>query len=395
MSSDPDVPLSVLTGDEDLRSDGVSYHVVGRLSRGGMGDILLAERRSLFATELVVLKRLSPDLDQAPYVAMFMTEARVMARLRHPNVVRLLDTPIVDGAHCLALELVRGTNLYQLYKRARMEGDPLPLDVALYVGLETLAGLAYTHSAEVDGRPLELVHRDVKPGNVLVSFDGDVKLTDFGIAKSILSMQTTSQGVVKGTPHYLAPEQIRGGRASRRSDIFSLAVVLVEAATGLRLHKRDTLAGTLFAVTSGERPPIDHLLPAPLLSVLDRALSLDPADRYATAEEMAEALRAAHPIDESAARATLAHRVQSRFESAAPALAAPETKRIHRTGAFPLEPNQFEIPAKTRRVPTPKAVLPPEPTELERLPVPRVWPWLLLALAAVSAAGLAVRGLFW
>lgn len=388
------MPLSALRAGANLPSDGVSYHIVGRLSRGGMGDILLAERRSLFESEMVVLKRLSRELEQAPYVAMFMTEARVMARLEHPNVVRLIDTPMVDGASCLALELVRGTNLYQLHKRARMEDDPLPVGVVLYIGLQILAGLEYTHSAKVDGRPLELVHRDVKPGNILVSFDGEVKLTDFGISKSILSMQTTSQGVVKGTPHYLAPEQIRGGRATRRSDIFSLAVVLVEAATGVHLHKRDTLAGTLFAVTSKERPPISDLLPSPLASVLERALALDPAERYGTAKEMADALLAAHPIDQTAARNALAKRVQTRFARTSPALAGPETKPIHRTGAFPLEPNHFDVPAATRRVPTPKAVLPPDPTELERLPVPRVWPWLLLALVAAVAAGFLTLNLF-
>src|SRR5688572_1546074 len=175
-----------------------------------MGDILLAERRNFDGSMMqVVLKRLAPELQDEPYVSMFVSEAKVMSRLDHPNVVRLLDTPMVDDARCIALELVSGTNLYQLMRHVHSAHETLPVEVVVYVGLQVLAGLAYAHQAKVDGVTINLVHRDVKPGNVLISKEGDVKLTDFGISKSDLSIGTTSRGVVKGTPHYLSPEQVK------------------------------------------------------------------------------------------------------------------------------------------------------------------------------------------
>src|SRR5688572_19510778 len=264
-----------------------SYRVIGRLSKGGMGDILLAERRRFDgSSEQVVLKRLSSELQEEPYVSMFMGEATVMSRLDHPNLVRLLDVPIIDGDHCLALELVHGTNLFHLTKRARTTHDPIPVELAVYIGLEVLAGLAYAHNAKVDGVSINLVHRDVKPGNVLLSREGEVKLTDFGVAKSDLATLKTTTGVVKGTPHYLCPEQVKGEPVTPRSDLFSLATVLVETITGRLLFKRDTLAATLVALTTGDRQPIETLLPSrhsALAAVLERALAVEPMLRFESA----------------------------------------------------------------------------------------------------------------
>jgi eukaryotic-like serine/threonine-protein kinase len=278
-----------------------------------MGDVLLAERLdSNGSSEKVALKRLAPELQDEPYVSMFVSEAKVMSRLDHQNVVHLLDTPLVDGAQCIALELVEGANLYQIMRRAHQLHDPLPVDVVVYIGLEVLAGLAYAHAARVDGSPIHLVHRDVKPGNVLLSRDGDVKLTDFGISKSDLSIGTTSRGVVKGTPHYLSPEQVKGDRATARSDLFSLANVMVEAITGIGLFKRDTLASTLLAVSTGERAEIESLFARrhrALARVLERALATAPAMRFESAEAMASAIAGACPIDEEQARRELARLV--------------------------------------------------------------------------------------
>jgi serine/threonine-protein kinase len=333
-----------------------SYRVIGRLSRGGMGDILLADHRQFDGTsEQVVLKLLAPELQEEPYVSMFMSEATVMSRLDHPNVVRLLDLPIVNGSRCLALELVQGTNLYQLMRQARRGGETVPPELAVYVGLEVLAGLAYAHSAKVDGIPINLVHRDVKPGNVLLSNRGEVKLTDFGISKHDLSTLKTSRGVVKGTPHYLSPEQVKGDPATARSDLFSLAAVLVEVMSGVVLFKRETLASTLLAVCTGDRARVERLVPRDyraLARVLERALSVDPSQRFESAPAMASAIIGACPIDDTQAKRELARRVATICDNTGNPLRGESTPpRMSTTGAYPLEPNLFGDDAPTDESP--------------------------------------------
>jgi serine/threonine-protein kinase len=310
-----------------------------------MGDILLADRRRFDGSrEQVALKLLSPELQEEPYVSMFMGEATVMSQLDHPNVVRLLDIPVVNGSRCLALELVRGTNLYQLMRHTARKGETLPVEVAVYIGLELLAGLSYAHATKVDGIMINLVHRDVKPGNVLISREGEVKLTDFGISKSDLSTLKTSRGIVKGTPHYLSPEQVKGDPVTPRSDLFSLAAVLVEAISGEPLLKRDTLASTLLSVSTGDFKRVAEVLPkrhATLAAVLERALSIDPMQRFETATAMASALVLACPVDDTQARRELSRRVLAICEREDPVLGGPATRRMHSTGAIPLEPGDF------------------------------------------------------
>ncbi len=330
-----------------------SYRVIGRLSRGGMGDILLAERRTFDGTtDQIVLKRLAAELQEEPYVSMFMSEAKVMSRLDHPNVVRLLDVPVVDGARCLALELVHGTNLYHLMRWSRRGHGPIPVELVVYIGLSVLAGLSYVHAAKVDGAPIHLVHRDVKPGNVLLSRTGEVKLTDFGVSKSSLSTEITALGVVKGTPHYLSPEQIKGDPVNPRSDLFSLAVVMVEVLAGRPLFKQETLAGTLLAVSTGDRPDVESLLPRrhrALAAVLERALTVDPAGRFESATAMASAMTGACPIDDTQVKRELALRVGAICDEVGdPLYGGPTTHRERRTGAIPLEPSDFDGEDTTR-----------------------------------------------
>ncbi len=272
------------------------YRVLRPLQRGGMGEVLLAEALDAQGRGTkVVLKRLLPSLiGQDSFDAMFANEARLMSLLDHPNIVRVVDQPVIAGQKCLALELVQGRNLHQTVRRLREKQLRCPPQIALYILRHALYGLEHAHRAkDANGQPLAIVHRDVTPGNILLSFDGAVKVTDFGIAKSASSGIATAVGLVKGTTRYLSPEQVRGWPLSARSDVYSAAVVLTELLTGEPLFPNPAVAATLFQIVRGERPLIASRLPfqAPrLAATLERALSVLPEDRPESAARFAALL---------------------------------------------------------------------------------------------------------
>ena len=185
---------------------------------------------------------------QGEFVRMFIEEARLASRLGHANVVQVFEFDEVDGRYYIAMELVRGRHLGRVVERARERGVRLGLPRAVHVGAEVAKGLAYAHRLAEGGRPLGLVHRDVSPHNVLVSFEGEVKLADFGIARAMGRAGLTAPGTLKGKPAYMAPEQARGEAVDARADVFSLGVVLWELCAGRRLFARDSDAATLAAV---------------------------------------------------------------------------------------------------------------------------------------------------
>ena len=272
------------------------FKILSLIQRGGMGEIFLAEMQPLGIR--VVLKRLQDGhTTDERYVEMFQNEAMVMSRLDHPNIVKVLDVPIIEDKQCLAMEFVRGRNLQQVLKRLRVLKTLMSPSIAVYIMRKVLAGLQEAHNACFsDGRPLNLVHRDIKPGNILVSFAGDVKLTDFGIAKSEMQNRMTTAGVVKGTVRYLSPEQIRGQAVDARSDLFSCASVLVEMLTDIPLYDRGSVASTLMAILNDDRRSIEQILPfrAPWLTeALEMALSPHPDDRPSSASEFGQLLLAA------------------------------------------------------------------------------------------------------
>ncbi len=276
--------------------EGAEYRVLAPIERGGMGELVLAERqRPHYPAQHVVLKRLLTDLmDDDKYVSMFRSEAEVMSQLDHPNIVSVYGTPTVGGQQCLAMEYIRGRSAQQLLSRTEELSRAIPPQVALRVMIEVLRGLHYAHSFKAsDGQPLNLVHRDVTPGNVLISYQGDIKLTDFGIAKSRMSMVSTTVGIVKGKARYLAPEQILGEPATVRSDIFSSAAVICEQLTGVPAFDQGTVPKTLYAIVHGKIPNLERLLPfrAPMLiHTIQRALTVEPAKRIQSAKEFADLL---------------------------------------------------------------------------------------------------------
>lgn len=274
-----------------------AYRIESVIQQGGMGEVFLAASTAAEShSSPVVLKRLPfYEDDEDGYVGMFRAETRVMSLLRHPNVVAALDSFETQRELCLALEFVRGRNLLQVQRACASQGLTMPAGVAVHIMVQILEGLHHAHAYVLeDGRALDLVHRDVTPGNILVAFNGAVKITDFGISKSALSTVVTRVGVVKGTTRYLSPEQIRARAVTARSDVFSAAVVLTELLTGAPLFDRGAVAPTLFAIVNQERPAVSTLLPfaAPELSmVLEGALASDPDRRPPTARGLADALR--------------------------------------------------------------------------------------------------------
>jgi tRNA A-37 threonylcarbamoyl transferase component Bud32 len=272
------------------------YRLVEPLASGGMADVWRAEVIGAEGVVKEVALKLVRGEQQArsDFVRMFVEEARLACRLSHANVVQVFEFDQCDGQYYLAMELVRGHHLGRVVERARELGLRLGLPRALHVCAEAAKALAYVHRASEGGRPLGLVHRDVSPHNLLVSFEGEVKLADFGIARAMGLAGLTEPGTLKGKAAYMAPEQAGGGPVDARADVFALGVVLWELCAGRRLFVRDSEAATLAAVLSGPPPSPPSAwnedVPAALDAVVLAALERDPARRTASAEELEAAL---------------------------------------------------------------------------------------------------------
>src|SRR5450432_3937723 len=272
------------------------YETIARIGRGGMAEALLAATRSNGVVKLAVLKCLWPELAEDPeFTEMFLDEARLSARMHHPNVVQTYEVVSHEGRFAIAMEYLHGQTLKSVLGRlggARALGLPTRLRIVTGV----LAALEHTHTlADFDGRPLEVVHRDVSPHNVIVTYDGHVKLLDFGVAKTLAACHQTRPGGVKGKLCYLAPEAVRGDRVDRRGDIFSVGVMLWEILAGRRLWDPASDNGVAWRLSMGEPPPAlppELAIPDGLREVCARALALEPAERYQTAAGLAADLEA-------------------------------------------------------------------------------------------------------
>jgi serine/threonine protein kinase len=277
-----------------------SYRLVFGIAKGGMGEVFLAHAEGRSGPRKVIIKRLLSELrENKEYREMFRFEAEVLTRLSHPNIVAMVDLPLIDGVPCIALEYVRGRSLAKIMERLFEADRKMPAPLAAKVLLHVLEALQHAHEVKLsDGSSLELVHRDVTPGNILVSFTGDVKLTDFGIAKGKTAGFSTTAGIVKGKARYLSPEQILGERATPRSDVFSASCVGVEMLSGVPLFERAVVTKTLEAIVQGLRPGLNEFLPdeaTALIPVLERGIARDPSFRHASARQMAQMLQ--HALD--------------------------------------------------------------------------------------------------
>lgn len=277
------------------------YEVLAKLAAGGMAVVYVARAHGAAGFErLVALKVLHANLaHEDEFIRMFLDEARLAARIRHPNVVPTTDiSDTAEAGYFLVMDYIEGDHLGALLSGAHKAGERLPINVVLRILADALGGLGAAHDlTDEHGRPLNLVHRDVSPHNIMVGKDGVSRLTDFGVAKAEDRLTHTRDGQVKGKLAYMAPEQAAYGTADRRSDLFSMGIILWECVTGRRLFRGTGTAQTLHKLLNDEVPAVSsvHAELAPLDAVLKRALQRDPALRFQTADEFAQAIEAAAP----------------------------------------------------------------------------------------------------
>jgi eukaryotic-like serine/threonine-protein kinase len=357
------------------------YALYDAIAAGGMATVHLGRLLGHVGFErTVAIKRLHPQFAQDPeFVSMFLDEARVVARIRHPNVVPTLDVVAVDGEIFIVMEYVQGESLARLIKAALAKGTRIPPPFAVTMLAGVLHGLHAAHEARSErGQPLEVVHRDISPQNILVGIDGVARVLDFGVAKAAGRLQTTREGQLKGKLGYMAPEQI-SGVTGRGTDVYAASVVLWEALTGRRLFIADSEAHTMKLVLENRVSPPSELaadLPPALDALVLRGLSREPADRYPTARDMALALEEVLPPVtpsklgawvESMAEKTLGDRseriaaIESSSSSGTP-IAKPVSAGGPATGALPtrtedepptqLSSSSASLPERGGRVPS-------------------------------------------
>jgi serine/threonine protein kinase len=272
------------------------YTLLKRLGGGGMGEVYLARTEGLGGFEkLCVVKMLLPSLaEDDRFARMFLDEARLAARLSHPNACQVFDVGQVDGSLYMAMEHVGGDDLSGIQRRLAEAGLSMPPAFAARVVADAAAGLQHAHQlTDANGRLLGLIHRDVSPPNVIVSFDGEVKVIDFGLARAAGRLTHTKDGVLKGKYAYMSPEQVAGEPIDHRSDVFALGVVLHELLTGERLFKRAGDTATLAAVAQCDVPlpsSRNREVPSELDQVVLGALAKDRERRFRDAQALRFAL---------------------------------------------------------------------------------------------------------
>lgn len=277
-----------MVGELQLRSFG-DYVLVDKVASGGMADVFSARVVGTQGfSKTVAIKRIYAHMLDNPHsVAMFTDEAKIASRLNHPNIVQILELSEIDGRPFIVMEYVVGRDLFQIFGRLKKIGEPCPWPMAVRITLDLAQALHHAHEYHSpDGRPQCIIHRDVSPRNVLVSFSGDVKLTDFGIARAQDREEHTEHGQIKGKVRYMSPEAAAGEEIDRRSDIFSLGIVFAELLTMHAFRGGASDLAVLLAIREGKDDDLRFdAIPNELVHVLRRALNRDPGDRYTTAEE--------------------------------------------------------------------------------------------------------------
>ncbi len=274
-------------------ADSGSYEIVTHLATGGMAELFIARART--GGRHVVLKQIRGEhAGQDQLISLFLDEARLSSRLRHPNIAQVLEVGRARHGYFYTMEYVHGRNLREVLQRLVAVERQLPIEAALAVLIGAAAGLHAAHEQRDHlGQPLGIVHRDVTPSNVMIGFDGAVKIVDFGVATAADHITEIDASVVKGKSAYLSPEQCARRTLDRRSDIFALGIVGYELVTRRRLFRRDSSYATMRAILDDPAPSpsaIRRSLPAGLDAILARMLAKDPDDRFATAGDVRDAL---------------------------------------------------------------------------------------------------------
>jgi serine/threonine-protein kinase len=275
------------------------YTLVRRIAAGGMASVHLAyfKAQAGFQKFVAIKRPLAHLIENPAIVQMFLNEARLVSRLEHENICPIVDFGSDEDGPYLVMPYLHGEPLGDLNIFLSTTRTPVPVDLMAYIAAGVLDGLYYAHNAKSDGRALELVHRDITPSNIFITYDGSVKILDFGVAKAIAPGHDglSVAGAPKGKFAYMSPEQSRGDPLDQRSDLFSLGVVLWESLTGLRLFRRETGPLTLLAIGECQVPRFKDVgakhVPAELAQIVYRALSARRQDRYPSAREMGRELR--------------------------------------------------------------------------------------------------------
>ncbi|HEY4730184.1 MAG TPA: serine/threonine-protein kinase, partial [Myxococcales bacterium] len=371
------------------------YKLVRLIASGGMAEVYLARQAGAAGFEkLVCLKRILPHLARdKQFVEMFLNEARLAARLDHPNIVSIFDLGEANGNYFIAMEFIDGPSLRAAAKRALERGERLPIPEIVKIVSMAAAGLHYAHElTDAGGKPLGLVHRDISPDNVLVHRNGAAKVVDFGIAKAANSSSSTRTGTLKGKVAYMPPEQLRGDPLDRRTDVFALGVVLYELLAGQRPWAGDSEVSLIGRIMTEDPPPLSTLrpdAPAGLVAVLDRALAKDREARYASCHDLQADLEA---LLVSLGQTITQARISDFAKAYADPIAAPDENtgaamqaleaEMNGTGAVQPVPAR-RAPGQTREPRT--VVLPPPPARDRRGVAYGVAAFL--SVAAVGGAG--------
>jgi eukaryotic-like serine/threonine-protein kinase len=288
-------------GDPVLKKFG-KYFLLDRIGEGGMAEIFRARLAVGDASHrLLVIKRVHASASQnADFAGMFRSEIQVTMRFTHPNIVQLYESGEENGQAFIAMEWVDGRNLRQIQTKLATMRERTPIEVSCYIAEQAASGLHYAHTFRdrISGQPLKVVHRDVSPQNIIVSFDGNVKVIDFGVAKATTNSDATRAGVIKGKLSYLSPEQVTGDDVDAQTDVFALGIVLWESLTGKRLFLADgendfKVLKMIEACGSVVRPPseFNSAIPRELDLIVLQALAREKTRRYRSAEEFSKALR--------------------------------------------------------------------------------------------------------
>jgi serine/threonine-protein kinase len=275
------------------------YEVGAKIGGGGMATVYVGRRVDGEPLgEVVAIKVVRDELaSDKQYVTMFLDEAKILSRLSHPDIIVTREYGVTDDSRYIAMELLLGRSMMDMFDRVAEREERMPIDLAAYVAMRVAGALAYAHDLKNEsGAPLNVIHRDVNPTNIFLTYDGHVKLIDFGLAKSSSRLARSGEGIVKGKVPYLSPEQIEEKPFDKRADIYSLGASLWEMTTGRRLFKRATDVQTIRAIREQDIPDprtfVDGIYPEALWNIVRRALERDPAKRYASGVEMATDLDA-------------------------------------------------------------------------------------------------------
>ena len=362
------------------------YQILHRIASGGMAEIYKARLEGIGGFQRTfAIKRILPHLSRNPeYVSMLVDEAKVAGLLSHANIVQILDLGQVEGIWYIAMEFVNGRDFGDVLRRAKSKGLSLPVPHMVFVAIELLKGLEYAHQRQVmrGGRPvpLNIIHRDVSPPNIMLSFQGEVKLTDFGIARASLKALETQSGVIKGRFDYMSPEQAEGAKdLDQRSDLFSVGVVLYEGLTGVHPFRGENELATAHQVQSGKYKPLSAIntsVPFTLETIVDRALRVNREDRYPTATAFKEALdKFFHDAGFIFTHSTLASYVRGLYPTASnprSARAAAEATReadVEPTGVMDIAPGVAEEPTTTSEFFGMRGDDEEEPTQIRKNPL--------------------------